>query len=228
MEFLTKTFVPETFVPQKSLIEQLDMPFLNSLNKQLLTLKDWYEDVLMLEEYGIKDLLFLDTETSHLNGFACSIAFVKTDIYGNEIFKKYFELNPGVKMDPEAIAVHKITDEQVKDALSFNELMSEIDEIFDNSDVIVAYNAIYDIGVFIREYQRVGVLPHKLLNRFIDAMAPISMVVESFDINGKKKKNAKLSEAAEYLEVSTESLTLHNALVDTELLKNTFFAALNK
>jgi len=100
------------------------------LNLNAISLRDWKIDMDMLDnDIKIQNLLFFDTETSHLNGFISSIALILTDLEGNVLEKHYFELNPGVKQDPEAVKVHGLTDEYLSNKPFFHEIENKISEI---------------------------------------------------------------------------------------------------
>lgn len=224
---LKQNYIPENLHSSKK-IESLDLPYLNFIEKNgRISIKEWFEDIEMIGEGSIENLLFFDTETSHMNGYACSFGFILTDIYGNIIEKEYIEINPGIKMDPEAVAVHGITDEMVSGSQRFVDIRERIEDLVNKSDILIAFNSIYDIGVLIREYQRLGVIiPDKMLYH-MDIMPMLALVVQTYDKNGKKKRNPKLSEAAQILGVKTEENALHNALYDTEIMKEVFFKAKN-
>lgn len=163
---------------------------------------------------------FIDTETSHLHGFAVSIAIIITDENENILSEYYREINPGVKMDPEAIAVHKITEEMVENLPTFSSFEPEITEMLNSVDIIYAQNAMFDIGVLLREYQRLEKMFPVVLRNYFDTMAYFK---NNMTFVGKIKF-PKLSEAAEFFGVSLDGVILHNALDDTRLMLETYKA----
>lgn len=203
-------------------IAKQDMYLVEETSK---TLKDWYENYLMLnEEDRLSKILFCDTETTHFNGFAVSIALIEVDLSKKEITRTFYkEFNPQVVMDPEAIEVHGITEEQIKDAPIITESFEEIDSFVKEAEMFGAFNAIYDMGVLVREYERQELIMPSL--PYIDIMKRLKNQVNAKAVNGRLK-DPKLSEAAEYFGVDFDSSTLHNALYDTEVLVKVFLAAL--
>lgn len=191
------------------------------------TLKDWYLNWLLLNPgERIDKVLLLDTETTHLNGFACSIALIEYSMENKFILNKYYTLiNPLVKIDPESTKIHGITQEMVVNAPTFKDVFSEIEEFLKTTDMLIAFNAIYDIGVLIREYERLNKIPPVF--NYLDVMKRLKTEVDAKNTLGRKK-DPKLSEAAKYFGVVYDESTLHNALYDTEILTNTFRAAITK
>lgn len=210
-----------------SLLQTLNISFAKSLEvpENLMSLYDWSIDRMLIEEGGVEKLCFFDTETSHLNGYAVSIAFILTDLEGNVLDKEYIEMNPLVEMDSEAIEIHKLTQEYLSDKQTFVEASPRILEILNKADLLIAHNAFYDISVLIREFQRMGCKYPSIINNFLDTMVHLKNQINFINM---KRKAPKLSEAAVMFNITLEGVTLHNALYDTELLKEVFFAAIKK
>lgn len=178
-------------------------------------LEEWLEN-----NNGIKKMVFIDTETSHLNGFIVSIALIEIDFKSLEILNKvYLEINPEVNIDPEALSVHNISNKQLKNAPLFKDCFLEIEEILDRNDMICAFNAIYDIGVLIREYERAEIIYNQ--RDYMDLMSLIKKEVGAKNVKGSLK-NPTLEESAKYFNISNENNKLHNALYDTEVLTSIF------
>jgi len=192
-------------------------------NKRMVSLYQWYQDLFLFDD-SVETFLFFDTETAHLNGFAVSIALIKTDREFNIIEEFYVELNPGVIIDPETIEVHGLTDEMVKDAASFSDYSDKISEMINSSDVLIAHNAIYDIGVLVREYERMEIMFPTGLMYFLDTMNALKCQMA---FTGKKK-SPSLSESAIALGLDLEGIQLHNALDDTKLLLEVVKIAVDK
>jgi len=94
------------------------------------------------------DLVFLDLETTGLDvvtGDAiCEIGAFK--MRNREMTDKFYSLvNPKKKMPKQAFDVHKISDEELKDAPFFEDIAESLENFLDNS-VICTYNAGFDIG----------------------------------------------------------------------------------
>lgn len=206
----------------------VDMDIVNSnsmlIEQDQFSLRWWYESLLMVNpDDRIDQVVFFDTETSHLNGFIVSIALIGYSISKKEVlFKYYKEINPGVIMDQEAINVHHITDEQVALNEVFASIEPEISSMI-KGFMIIAHNAIYDISVLAREYERLGIIPPKMY--FLDTMKRLKEEVKAKNSLGRLK-DPKLSEAAAYFGITYDENVLHNALEDTELLSQVFIKAL--
>ena len=198
------------------------LTYLNIVEKgDKVSLKELYEDMKIIGE--VEKLLFLDTETSHLNGYAVSIALILTDIEGNVLEQDYFLVNPGVKIDPETIEIHKITDEMVSKENPFSYYLDTITHYFNQADAIVAHNSLYDIGIFLNEYERLNIDFHPVLRNHIDTMKYLKQQI-TYNV---RVKNPNLGECADMLGIQKEKEDLHNALVDTELLLEVYKGAIS-
>lgn len=84
--------------------------------------------------------LVLDTETTGLHdGEICQIAIINSD--GETLLNTYVKTVEPIPAD--ARRIHGISDEMVRDAPTFKDLVPKIKEILDGQ-VLVVYNAIYD------------------------------------------------------------------------------------
>lgn len=94
------------------------------------------------------DLVFFDVETTGLNpstgDAVCEIGAVK--VRNNKIIERFQTLvNPNRPMPREAFLVHKISDEELKNAPFFSQIVDEFNQFIDNS-VLFAYNAGFDLS----------------------------------------------------------------------------------
>ncbi len=64
----------------------------------------------------------------------------------------------GRNVHPDALAVHGITDDFLKDKPNFGDIVGDMAEIFDGAKLI-AHNASFDIGFINAEYARLGLPP---------------------------------------------------------------------
>jgi DNA polymerase-3 subunit epsilon len=152
---------------------------------------------------------------------------ILTDIEGNVLETYYQEMNPGINdMDPESQKVHGLSLTQLKEKQQFSDLEKDITSFLNKADLVVAYNVDYDLGVLFREYQRIEKTFPDILKRSLDSMQMIKK--QTLFEKGVKAKNPKLSEAAMMLGLNLNNIQLHNALDDTNLLKDVFFAAMKK
>ncbi|MDQ5954484.1 MAG: Exonuclease protein [Patescibacteria group bacterium] len=98
----------------------------------------------------MKKIIFFDTETTGNTekDVLCQIAYKTSD----ETFSALY--NPGIKIPPEASAVHHITNKMVADKKTFSLSgdKEKIKELFENENsVAVAHNAPFDIMMFKKE-----------------------------------------------------------------------------
>ncbi len=98
-------------------------------------------------------LIFLDTETTGLEkkDRLIQLGYIKDDALGglevNELFK------PEIKISPDAMSVHHITNKMVEDKSIFksSEQYERLQSYIDNGYIIVAHNAKFDIGMLEKE-----------------------------------------------------------------------------
>lgn len=195
------------------------------------TIAEWYENWQLIDpEHRIDSIVFLDTETTGMGGYTCSIALITIDLLSLTVIQDktiYLEINPNEKIEEEAYQVHKLSQEYLSDKPSFADHYDKIKEILDYSELKCAYNGIFDIGVINRDLSRIG--KDRILNvYYLDPMRRLRSVVCAKDINGKVKF-PRLEESVDFFNIKTEDgdLVFHNALYDTEMLKNVFIASLS-
>lgn len=155
----------------------------------------------------------LDTETTGLSpetgGKICEIA-VSVSQGGRVVDEFSTLLNPGLPMSPEVIAIHGITNEMVKDAPTFADVMPKLLGLLDNC-VIVAHNADFDVSFLRAEFASCGM-------RF-----PPYPVVDTLKLarkSGKFERN-RLGLIAEELGISCQGW--HRAMADTKMAEQIFY-----
>jgi len=165
----------------------------------------------------INKIVVFDTETTDLYGYIVSYALVEYDLNKKEITNETYELvNPQTKINPEAFAVHKISDKDVKDKPIFKEICYNFLKILLNADLVVGHNIFYDYGVLKRELERVE-YPHYLNNlSTFDTMYFSADIVEL-----ERKKMPKLEEAVAYF-FGKQNVRYHNALEDVKITLKLF------
>lgn len=121
-------------------------------------------------------------------------------------------VHPDRLIDPDAIRVHGITDEKVKDAPRFREVVADLMEFIGDAPVI-AHNAAFDRGFIDHEC---GLCEHPLIDgdRWIDtlklAQKRFPGMANSLDALCRRFK------------VSLVERTLHGALIDARLLAEVY------
>ena len=122
-------------------------------------------------ELALKNpLVFFDLETTGLNVASdriVEISWLKIQPDGRES-KQTQLVNPTIPIDPKAIAIHGITDEDVKDKPTFSELARTLANDFEGCD-FAGYNSNkFDIPLLAEEFLRAGVDFDLRKRKFID------------------------------------------------------------
>lgn len=106
-----------------------------------------------------KPLAFIDLETTGINlgmDRIVEIAIVKILTDKTQSIKRKL-LNPGIPIPAQAIEVHGITDEMVKDAPTFKQVAQELKQMLDGCD-LAGYNSNrFDIPMLMEEFLRAEV-----------------------------------------------------------------------
>ena len=122
-------------------------------------------------------------------------------------------INPGDrKVHPDALAVHGITDEFLKDKRPFAEVASEILEFFGDARW-VAHNANFDMGFINAEFDRIG-LPPVASDRVTDTLA----LARRKHPMGPNSLDALCRRYG----IDNSHRTKHGALLDSELLAEVY------
>jgi len=162
--------------------------------------------------------IFLDTETTGLsaeNGdrvieIGC-VELLHRKLTGNNL---HFYLNPERDSHEDALRVHGITNEFLKDKPKFGEVVDQFLEYIEGAEVII-HNAPFDIGFLNKELELQGRQP---LATYIEGVIDtLVMAKEMFP--GKRNS---LDSLCDRLEVDNSGRTLHGALLDAELLADVY------
>jgi DNA polymerase-3 subunit epsilon len=126
----------------------------------------------------------------------------------------HFYFNPERDSHEDALKVHGISNEFLRDKPKFSELSEEILDYLSDAEIII-HNAAFDLSFLNKELERVGKKPFKTyVNGVIDTLA---MAKEMFP--GKRNS---LDSLCDRLEVDNSGRTLHGALLDAELLADVY------
>ncbi len=160
----------------------------------------------------------LDTETTGLspeNGdrileIGC-VELVNRKLTGHNL---HFYINPERDSHEEALKVHGISNEFLKDKPKFAQISDELVAYLKDAEVII-HNAPFDIGFLNKEFERLS-MPSmaQLVSGVIDTL---SMAKEIYP--GKRNS---LDALCDRLEVDNSDRTLHGALLDAELLADVY------
>ncbi len=162
--------------------------------------------------------IFLDTETTGLspeNGdriieIGC-VELLHRKLTGNNL---HLYINPERDSHEDALRVHGITTEFLKDKPKFGEIVDQFLDYIEGAEVII-HNAPFDIGFLNKELELQG---RKPLASYIEGVVDtLVMAKEMFP--GKRNS---LDSLCDRLEVDNSGRTLHGALLDAELLADVY------
>ncbi len=162
--------------------------------------------------------IFLDTETTGLsadNGdrvieIGC-VELFNRKLTGNN---KHYYLNPGRDSHEEALKVHGITSEFLKDKPKFEAVADELLEYLQGAEVII-HNATFDVGFLNKELALIG---RPLFKQFVLRVTD-TLVMAKEMYPGKRNS---LNALCDRLGVDNSGRTLHGALLDAELLADVY------
>jgi DNA polymerase-3 subunit epsilon len=162
--------------------------------------------------------IVLDTETTGLSAetgdriieLGC-VELFNRKLTGNNL---HFYFNPDRDSHEDALRVHGISNEFLKDKPRFADLADEILAYLQDAEIII-HNAPFDIGFLNKELELLGKPP---LRRWVGGVIDtLVMAKEMFP--GKRNS---LDALCDRLEVDNSGRTLHGALLDAELLADVY------
>jgi DNA polymerase-3 subunit epsilon len=162
--------------------------------------------------------IFLDTETTGLsadNGdrvieIGC-VELLNRKLTGNN---KHFYLNPGRDSHEEALKVHGLTSEFLRDKPVFEAVADDLLAYLQGAEVII-HNAPFDMGFLNKELALLGRAP--LREVVLSVTDTLALAKEMFP--GKRNS---LDALCGRLGVDNSGRTLHGALLDAELLADVY------
>lgn len=162
--------------------------------------------------------IFLDTETTGLsadNGdrvieIGC-VELFNRKLTGNN---KHFYLNAGRDSHEEALKVHGITTEFLKDKPKFAAIADELLDYLQDAEIVI-HNAAFDVGFLNKELSLIGRPQFK--EHVASVTDTLVMAKEMFP--GKRNS---LDALCSRLGVDNSGRTLHGALLDAELLADVY------
>ncbi len=163
----------------------------------------------------MREIIF-DTETTGLESKNDRVI----EIGGIELINNFptgntlhLYINPGDrKVHPDALAVHGITDEFLKDKPSFGDVAQQIIDFFEGAKWI-AHNATFDMGFINAEFGRLG-LPPVMSDQVIDTLA---MARRKHPMGPNS-----LDALCRRYGIDNAHRTKHGALLDSELLAEVY------
>lgn len=162
--------------------------------------------------------VFLDTETTGLsadNGdriieIGC-VEMLHRKLTGNN---RHFYVNPGRDSHEDALKVHGITSEFLKDKPKFSEVAQDLQDYLKDAHVVI-HNAPFDLGFLNMEFALLG----QPTVKSVVASVTDTLVMAKEMFPGKRNS---LDALCDRLEVDNSGRTLHGALLDAELLADVF------
>ena len=162
--------------------------------------------------------IVLDTETTGLSAeggdriieIGC-VELVARKLTGNN---KHFYLNPERDSHEDALRVHGISNEFLKDKPKFAAVADELLDYLQGAEIII-HNAAFDVSFLNKELELVG---RPAFRSFVDSITDtLAMAKELYP--GKRNS---LDALCDRLGVDNSSRTLHGALLDAELLADVY------
>mgnify|MGYP000170623947 FL=1 len=162
--------------------------------------------------------LFLDTETTGLSAeggdrvieLGC-VELVNRKLTGNNL---HFYFNPGRDSHEDALKVHGISNEFLRDKPKFAAVVQEILNYVEGAEIII-HNAAFDVGFLNKELELAGQKP---FTTFVEGVVD-TLVMAKQMYPGKRNS---LDALCERLGVDNSGRTLHGALLDAELLADVY------
>ena len=162
--------------------------------------------------------IFLDTETTGLYAdqgdriieIGC-VEMVNRKLTGNNL---HFSLNPGRDSHEEALKIHGISNEFLRDKPAFPAIVEELLQYVAGAEIII-HNAAFDLGFLNQELSQ---LKRPVFREFVGSVTDtLVMAKEMFP--GKRNS---LDALCDRLGVDNSGRTLHGALLDAELLADVY------
>jgi len=162
--------------------------------------------------------IFLDTETTGLYPdqgdriieIGC-VELFNRQLTGNNL---HFYLNPGRDSHEEALKVHGITTEFLRDKPQFEAVVGELLSYLQGAEIVI-HNAAFDVGFLNKELELIGRTPFR--SHVASVTDTLAMAKDMYP--GKRNS---LDALCDRLGVDNSNRTLHGALLDAELLADVY------
>ncbi len=165
----------------------------------------------------------LDTETTGMNKNGTVylghriIEIGCVELINRRLTGRHFHvyINPGQLVDPEAMAVHGISDEFLQDKPNFEQIAEEFIAFIADADLVI-HNAPFDVGFMDQEF--------RFLNKKTQPTEEISSVTDTLVMAQKMfpGKRNNLDALSDRFGINTEHRVLHGALLDAEILADVY------
>lgn len=164
--------------------------------------------------------IVLDTETTGLEPAAGHnvIEIGCVELVGRKLTGKTYHqyISPDREIDAEAVEIHGITNDFLKDKPKFAKVMSEFLDFVRGAELII-HNAAFDIGFLNKELER---------NGQTERIDQICTVTDSLKLARKKHPGQKnnLNALCRRYMIDNSHRELHGALLDSEILADVYLA----
>ncbi|MDN2480521.1 DNA polymerase III subunit epsilon [Vibrio agarivorans] len=172
-------------------------------------------------------IVVLDTETTgmnreggpHYEGHRI-IEIGAVEIINRKLTGRHYHvyIKPDREIQPDAIEVHGITDEFLRDKPQYNEIHQEFVDFIRGAELI-AHNAPFDVGFMDHEFAK--------LDPSNETTADLCKVTDTLAM-AKKMANMparkNLDSLAKHYTIDTSARVLHGALLDAEILADVYLA----
>ncbi|WP_070887465.1 DNA polymerase III subunit epsilon [Pseudomonas sp. D1-3] len=164
----------------------------------------------------------LDTETTGMpvNDGHRVIEIGCVEVEGRRLTGRHFHiyLQPDREIDEGAIAVHGITNEDLKDKPRFKDVADEFYEFVKGAQLII-HNAPFDIGFLNNEFALIGQHERADISSYCDVLDTLQMARERHP--GQRNS---LDALCKRYGVDNSGRELHGALLDSEILADVYLA----
>ncbi|MBD9397861.1 DNA polymerase III subunit epsilon [Pseudomonas sp. PDM11] len=164
----------------------------------------------------------LDTETTGMpvNDGHRVIEIGCVEVEGRRLTGRHFHiyLQPDREIDEGAIAVHGITNEDLKDKPRFKDIADEFYEFIKGAQLII-HNAPFDIGFLNNEFALIGQHERSDIAAYCDVLDTLQMARERHP--GQRNS---LDALCKRYGVDNSGRELHGALLDSEILADVYLA----
>lgn len=164
----------------------------------------------------------LDTETTGMpvNDGHRVIEIGCVEVEGRRLTNRHFHiyLQPDREIDEGAIAVHGITNEDLKDKPRFKDVADEFYEFIKGAQLII-HNAPFDIGFLNNEFALIGQHERADISSYCDVLDTLQMARERHP--GQRNS---LDALCKRYGVDNSGRELHGALLDSEILADVYLA----
>jgi len=165
----------------------------------------------------------LDTETTGMNKDGLIyvghriIEIGCVEVINRQLTGRHFHvyIQPDMPIDPEAMAVHGITDEFLYDKPRFADIADDFIDFIKGADLVI-HNAPFDVGFMDQEF--------RFLNKKTQTTAEMSTVTDTLEMAKKMfpGKRNNLDVLCDRYGINNKHRVLHGALLDAEILADVY------